>query len=371
MTQINKRQTTSSERFWEILPGALEWTTFGLLILLSWLAPVVISYFIMLYSLIWLEKSVHSSAHLIHTFRKLRLARQTPWDARLAELSDVPRAIQQIKERTSRHVVARPGRFSNNYARWSAEHKHLRRRLIELEQLVQRTDLIDWRSVWHVVLFPTYNEPTEVLIQSIQSVQQASFDHKRVIVIVGIEERAGQSGLDKARVLKERFGSIFADFITVVHPDGIKGEAKVKSANATYALWQSIPELKKLGIALDKVIVSNFDSDTQMAPEYLNVLTEAFVVTPNRLRTSYQPVPVFNNNIWQAPMMARLSATGTSFWQMIESSRSHRLVSFSSHAVPLTAVIDVNGWDVTRISEDSRIFWQCYMRYEGDYHVVP
>ena len=371
MSKAPKRQASASERFWEILPGALEWTTFVLLFLLSWLAPVVVSYFIMLYSLIWLEKSVHSSAHLLHTFRKLRLARHKNWDKRLAQLEDIPAALAALDKQIMEHKKARPGLYSGLFLDWRAEHKRLRHRRKELEQLSGRTDLFDWKDVWHVVLFPTYNEPAEVLIQSIESVRRAHVDHRRVIVVVGVEERAGQAGTEKARVLKERFADSFAAFVTVTHPDGIEGEAKVKSANATYALWRTIPELEKRGINLDRVLISNFDSDTQMAPEYFRVLTEAFVMTPNRLRTSYQPVPVFNNNMWQAPMMARLSATGTSFWQMIESSRSHRLVSFSSHAVPLRAVIDVNGWDVTRISEDSRIFWQCYMRYDGDYHVVP
>jgi len=56
---------------------------------------------------------------------------------------------------------------------------------------------------------------------------------------------------------------------------------------------------------------------------------------------------------------------------MIEASRVQRLVTFSSHAVPLKVLLEVGGWDVTRISEDSRIFWQCYIHFDGDYFVVP
>lgn len=322
MTLSKKRRANAHERFWEILPGGLELVTFGLLFLLSWQAPYVVSYFIMLYSLVWLEKSIHTSAHLIYTFRRLALAKKENWQERL------------------RALEGKPG-------------------------------LMPWRGVWHVVLFPTYNEPTEVLAQSIKAVTRARFPLDRVIVVVGVEERAGIAGQEKARALEQRFGSIFAGFYTVTHPDGIVGEAKVKSANATWALRKVVPALVDRKIDLDRVLVSNFDSDTQMHADYLAVLTEAFVTTPDRMRCSYQPVPVFNNNMWEAPMFARLSATGTSFWQMIESSRTHRLVSFSSHSLPLRAVLDVNGWDVTRISEDSRIFWQCYMRYEGDYRVVP
>ncbi|MFH0831009.1 MAG: DUF192 domain-containing protein [Parcubacteria group bacterium] len=321
MTAKAKRNASVSERFWEIIPGGLEVVTFVLLIVFSWQAPYVVSYFIMLYSLIWLEKSIHSSVHLIYTFRRLRQARLIDWKQRLKDLSSIPGLLP--------------------------------------------------REVWHVVLMPTYNEPTEVLTQSIGAIVRAHYPLDRVIMVVGIEERAGPAGQQKAQALREQFSSSFAGFFSFSHPDGIVGEAKVKSANATWALRQLVPELISRGIDLDKVLVSNFDSDTQMHPDYLAVLTEAFIVAPDRLRCSYQPVPVFNNNIWEAPMFARLSATGTSFWQMIESSRTHRLVSFSSHALPLRAVLDVNGWDVTRISEDSRIFWQCYIHYKGKYRVVP
>jgi len=323
-----QRQASRKERFWEILPGLLEILTFVLLFVLSWQAPIAVSVFIMLYSLVWLEKSVHSSIHLFYTFGRLKRAQKINWPARLKTLD-------------------------------------------ERMQKDGRTDLLPWREVWHVILFPTYNEPTEVLIESIEAVKRSRFPLDRVIVVVGVEERAGEAGQEKIRTLTGRFSNTFGGFITTTHPDGIVGEAKVKSANATFALRQFVPELKRRGIDPRRVLISNFDSDTQMSPDYLSVLTEAFVLTKDRLRSSYQPVPVFNNNIWEAPMMARLSATGTSFWQMIESSRTHRLVSFSSHALPLQAVLDVEGWDVTRISEDSRIFWQCYMRYEGDYHVVP
>jgi cellulose synthase/poly-beta-1,6-N-acetylglucosamine synthase-like glycosyltransferase len=365
-----QRTANKAERFWEILPGALEWLTFILLFVLSWQAPFVVSYFIMLYSLVWLEKTVHSSAHLFYTYGKLRRSHHEYWPQRLHDLEDIPKSLARVEVALE---SARNKQVSGFKARRSLrrERRQLERRIVELTALKGRADLIPWRSVWHVMLLPTYNEPTEVLIQSIQAIERSRYPLDRIFVVVGLEERAGPEGKEKGRLLQERFGRTFGGFMTTVHPDGIAGEHKGKSANATYSLWKFIPELKRRGIDLQRVLVSNFDADTQPHPDYLSVLTEAFVTNSNRLRNSYQPVPVFNNNIWEAPMMARLSGSGTSFWQMIESSRTHRLVSFSSHAIPLQAVMDVKGWDVTRISEDSRIFWQCYMRYLSEYSVVP
>ena len=103
-----KHQASAEERVWEILPGALEWATFILLVLLSWLAPFVISYGIMLYSLYWLIKSIHVSFHLIWTYRELQRTKVINWLERL-ERKD-----------------ANDGR-------------------------------LPWREVWHLIIIPTYN----------------------------------------------------------------------------------------------------------------------------------------------------------------------------------------------------------------------
>ena len=87
-----------------------------------------------------------------------------------------------------------------------------------------------------------------------------------------------------------------------------------------------------LGIPLDNVLVSAFDSDTVVAENYFSYLTYAFLTAEKPYRTSYQPMPVYNNNIWDAPAIARVVAVANSFWQMVEASRPDRLVTFSSHA---------------------------------------
>ena len=56
---------------------------------------------------------------------------------------------------------------------------------------------------------------------------------------------------------------------------------------------------------------------------------------------------------------------------MIESTRPERLVTFSSHSMTLVALKDVGYWQRNIISEDSRIFWQCLLKYNGKYRTVP
>ena len=88
----------------------------------------------------------------------------------------------------------------------------------------------------------------------------------------------------------------------------------------------------------DYLIVSAFDVDTSVHPKYFSYLTYTFLKHPNRLRTSYQPIPFFHNNIWEASLIQRIAAIGTTFWLMTEQLRPERLFTFSSHP-PSTTII--------------------------------
>ncbi len=366
MDSTLKRTASTYERFWEILPAGLEWSTFVLLIILSWRTPLIVSYFIILFSLYWLVKSAHVSLHLIHTYRRLKAATRLDRLSRLQELDDPRQALLSITAKLNNLLHQKINR------RIKKEIKMLRARRQELLNLVNREQKMPrWRDVWHIIILTTYDEPTEVLAQSIAALEKTKYPLDRVLVIVGLEERAGKLAKEKALELQHTFKNKFAHFWTITHPDGLVGEAKVKSANAAYALKQILPWLRKNNFDFANIIVSNLDADTQVAPNYLACLTEAFIVEPDRQKSSFQPIPFYHNNYWSVPMLSRVSAIGSTFWQMIEASRVQRLISFSSHALPLKAIIDVGGWDVTRISEDSRIFWQCCVKYQGRYKVVP
>ena len=89
------------------------------------------------------------------------------------------------------------------------------------------------------------------------------------------------------------------------------------------------------------------------------------------LKSSFQPVPIFNNNIWEAPAIARVVAMSSTFWEMVQQERPERMATFSSHSVSFQALYEVGYWQVNMVSEDSRIFWNLLMANDGEYDVVP
>jgi hypothetical protein len=91
----------------------------------------------------------------------------------------------------------------------------------------------------------------------------------------------------------------------------------------------------------------------------------------NPHRHSYQPLALYNNNIWEAPSFARVVANSTTFWLMAEKARPERLFTFSSHSMSFKTLVEVGYWQINIVTEDSRIFLQCFDHFDGDYSTVP
>ena len=126
-----------------------------------------------------------------------------------------------------------------------------------------------------------------------------------------------------------------------------------------------------LKIPYENIITSSFDIDTCVFSKYFSCLTYHFLTTENPTKSSYQPIPLYINNIWQAPFFSRIFAFSATFWQMMCQERPEILLTFSSHSMSFKSLVDVGYKQVNVVSDDSRIFWQCFFKYNGDYKVVP
>ena len=121
----------------------------------------------------------------------------------------------------------------------------------------------------------------------------------------------------------------------------------------------------------ENILVSVFDVDTQVPPHYFGRLAYVFLTCKNPQRSSFQPIPFFTNNIFQTPALGRVIAFSSTFWQMMQQSRPERLTTFSSHSLPFKALVEIGFWNTHIVSEDSQIFWQCYLHYNGNWRVKP
>lgn len=353
------RTRTTTERFWEMLPGLQFWLVFGASVGLSYYRPVWAALFIICFDLYWLLKAVNVATHLMASYFKFRLCVTLDWWGEVQNLRDLT-TFSKILAARAETTTSRTARHF-----FFAE----RRRIDEL--LKRNVTGLDPDPIYHLVLFPFSIESFEVLDSTFSALDQANYDKRKLIVLLASEERVGESAQEVARRIREKYGPRFFRFLVTVHPDGLPGEIKGKSANASYAVEAVMPELERLGISQDQVIVSNFDSDTIVHPQYFARVTYEFLLAKKPYRCSFQPIAIYNNNIWDSPAIIRVVSVSNSFWQFTESSRPDRLRTFSSHSMPLKTLADVGFWKKDIVNEDGFIYWQCYLKYGGDYQVVP
>lgn len=248
----------------------------------------------------------------------------------------------------------------------------------------QRASLVDWLSrcqrpeiknrfdgLYHLVVIPTYQDDLTVLASTFKSLVASNYPLDKLIVVLATEERDTTHGPINARSLTAQYGQRFKHFMVTVHPASQPGEMAGKGSNIAWAGRQAKAVIDRMGLAYDRVIVSSFDVDSCVHHDYFACLAYHYLTHPKPTRASFQPIPLFNNNTWNAPPFTRVVANCTTFWLLSETIRTDRLFTFSSHSMSFKALVDVDFWQSDIVTEDSRIFLQCLIYYEGDYEVTP
>lgn len=303
-------------RLLEILPGFLSWLTILGTIFLSFFVPVWAAYFIIAFDAYWLLKTIYLSVHLRHNWKRVRHHLKVDWQEMLSKL----------------------------------KHEH----------------------VYHMILLPFYSESLTVVEQSIKALLDANYDKKKFIVVLAGEEKGGENARAIEKAMLEKYGGSFAHFITTNHPAGLPGEMAGKGSNIAYAAEEARRlVLDKYKLPYEDVLVSAFDIDTVAYTEYFNCITWHFLTAENPHKTSFQPVPFYNNNIWDAPAISRVAAGSSTFWQMMQQERPEKLATFSSHSASFKALYEIGYWQKNMVSEDSRIYWNLFLAHNGDYTVTP
>lgn len=312
-------------RLLELQPAVFAWFTIAAVVAASYWIPVYAAFFIIAFDIYWLVKTIYLSLHMSSSFRRM---------------------------------------LGNTKKNWMALVEHTEPVSAELVGL-------KWDDLRHLLILPMATETYEVVRESFQGLLKTTWPLDKLIVVLAIEGRVGQSARDIAWKIQEEFGHHFLHFLITEHPDGIEGEIRGKGSNESWAGRQAKRLIDELGIPYRNIVVSVFDVDTVAPHDFFACLAWHYLTAPKPLHSSFQPIPIFSNNIWHAPAFARVFAFSTTFWQMIQQARPEQLVTFSSQSISFQAIVDVNFWQINVVSEDSQIFWKCLLRYDGNWRTIP
>lgn len=320
-------------RLLEILPGFLSVGTLLILIIFSYFRPTWVAYFLIAFNIYYFLLVIFLAIYLINAFKNLKKNKKIDWRKKC---DNIPNELDSFPKDSLAHQG------------WL------------------------WTDIVQMVILPTYNESIDVLRDCFNSLVNGSYPSEKMIVVLAMEARVGPSAQEKAKIIEKEYGHLFRKLFISFHPDNIVGEIKGKGANQAYAGKLAKAEIiDKENIPYDNVLVSVFDIDTVASYDYFFCLTHKFLTISNPYRASYQPIPVYHNNIWQAPFFARISSASNTFWQMMQQIRPEKLATYSSHSMTFRALVDIGFWAPNMVSEDSRIFWHCFLHYNADYRVEP
>ena len=304
------------KRLIEIIPGALVWTTLIVSVALSFIRPLWVVYFIIVFDLYWLFRVAYYIPFMIVSWWRFQRDTRKSWQP----LAEAAAGYDRIR---------------------------------------------------HLVMLPTVKEDLGVIRSTLESMLDGTYPAERMIIVLGGEDRCREDFEPKFKILEQEFGARFLRFVGTLHPRDLPGEIMGKGSNLNYMGHQIMPVIDGLGLKYEDVVVSSFDVDTIVHPQYFSRLTHLYLTVPNPTRSSYQPVALYNNNLWESPAAVRVAMFGTTFWLMSELARPEGAMTFSSHSMRLRMLVDVDFWQKDIVSEDSRIFLQGLMHYHGDYRVTP
>ena len=302
-------------RILEILPGFLSLITLSFALFFSWLRPVWVAIFIILFDLYWTLKVFYLSSHQIVSFRRMRKYLKTDWQEKL---KDFPKC----------------------------------------------------KDIYQLVILPMAKENWEVVEETLESLKNCVYPKDKMIIVLAQEESGGEAAEKIGELAQKHYGKCFHRFLVTVHPENLEGEVRGKGSNMAFAGKEIRKTIEKEKIPLKSIIVSAFDIDTKVFPQYFLCLTYHYLTAQNPERSSFQPIPLYHNNIWQSPALTRVVAASNSFWQMMQQEKPEQLVTYSSHSMPAAVFFGV-GYPSNVVSDDSRIFWKSFLKFDGDYQVVP
>jgi len=304
-------------RWYEMLPGLSIWLTFFLAISLSFIRPLWMIYAVIVFDVYWVLRVAYFSFYVILSWSRFRHAIREDWFKKLT------------------------------------------------------TTFPAWTEIVNVVFLPVYNEEWVVLETTLTALAHSSYPAKQLYVVVSGEARRLEHWQKLQTQIVAEFSEVFAGIIFYTHPADLVGEIPGKGSNIHFAeaQFKHLADEKKWNYA--KIIISVFDVDTVVHPEYFAHLTFMYLSHPRPTHSSFQPITLYNNNLWDSPMVLRVMAFGTTFWMLFSLARLENLVTFSSHSMSFQAAVDCGGHAKDIISEDSRIFFQCWLHYGGDYEVTP
>ena len=292
-------------RILEIFPPAVAWVAITSPAWAAVVAPTLLGYFLVAFSVYWLWRSIEFSVGLLIGLARLHGSQRRDWAAYGQQL---------------------PG----------------------------------YQRMHHLVLVPTYRESDQILATTLDGIRNQSVPAEQVSVVLAFEARDPEAP-ERAARLCQRYARAFGHLLVTLHPD-LPGEVKGKSSNLHWAARRVQDELIASG-QLDSrnLLVTVCDADSRMDRQYLAALSVEVLSHPDGRLHIYQPAILFYANYARLPLPLRAVSSVFSLYSLARLAATHRLVPQSTYSLTWWAARRVGFWDVDVVPEDSHMFFKVWL----------
>jgi len=303
------------KRALEILPGFVSWNLILFPIWGSFVSPLAVAYFVLLFDIFWFYKSFTFALFATIAHLRIEASKKMDW---LGELNFFP----------------------------------------------------DWEKVHHLIVVCTYKEPFYILERTLASIANQTMPSKQISVVLGFEAR--EIGWQaKAEELKKKFHGKFAHLLFSEHTL-VVGETAGKHSNARTAVLLAKNKLiDNRKVDINYCTVTSCDADHVYHPNYFANLAYNFLDNPKRYERFWQPAVVFYNNFWRLPALSRVTNTFGTIWNMAQLVRTDRLISQQNYSLSFRLLDRIGYWDVDVIPEDWHMFFKAFFYTDGKASVEP
>lgn len=294
--------------------------------LLSWLMitfplwfspfhPAVVSYFILLFMLYFLYKSVKTVYYAVISYKLINQAAKINWHKRLLK--------------------------TNNY-----------------------------QNINHFLIITNYKESVDKMEKTLEKIKDQAFPMEKVSIVLAMEKREGEEAKKRAEILGKKFSVYFNGFYTIYH-ELSKNEIIGKASNESCAAKFIYKNIKEKNINPQQVLITVCDADSLLPKDYLAYLTCEYLKDRDRNYHFYWAPVLLYNNFWQLSLPVRVQSTLSSVLRLSFLSQKDDLIQISTYSTNLWLLNEVGYWDVDIIPEDWHIWLQAFFKFGGKVKTLP
>lgn len=252
--------------------------------------------------------------------------------------------------------------------------KGIKRTKIELNidwiNKVENEYLDRYKELKYVLIYPVHSEGLRTIEPSISGWADSDTDTRKISLVVAIEEDHAKQCIENFEYIKAKYGHRFREIVYYIHPANIEGEVHgVKGANINWATRHFVSKIRERGEYTRDYLLFTFDCDQIPHRKYMSAVTYKFLKSKNPYHQYYSSaVHTFNNNIWRVPSSIRTYSSSLTLmvlhgWTVMKKSKD----TWSSYAVSLKTVEEVNYWCPDIENDDTAFFWNAKIRFNGDF----